>query len=83
MYCREFTHFLKYFLQAQIMRRCTKIDKYEVCQCIALSINVRHCVPTSMDEGGGVDKGGSVVNGVVSQGGWRGEGFFGRNPTQC
>ena len=27
-----------------------------------------------MDEGGGVDKRGGVVDGVVSQGGWRG--FF-------
>ena len=39
------------------MHRCTKIDKYDV-----LSINVCHCEPTSMDEGGGVDKGSSVVD---------------------
>ena len=63
------------------MHRCTKIDKYDV-----LSINVCHCEPTSMDEGGGVDKGSSVVNGMVSHGGWRG-GSFSRgekgNLTQC
>ena len=63
------------------MHRCTKIDKYDV-----LSINVCNCEPTSMDEGGGVDKGSSVVDGVVSHGGWRG-GNFSRgekgNLTQC
>ena len=48
--------------------------------------NVCPCVPTSMDEGGGVDKGSGVVDGVVSQGGWRG-GIFSRgengNLTHC
>ena len=29
--CREFTHFLLYFLQALIVWRCTRIDKYQVC----------------------------------------------------
>ena len=30
LFCCEFTHFLVYFLQAWIMWRCTKIDKYRV-----------------------------------------------------
>ena len=34
-----------------------------------------------MNEGGGVDKRGSVVDGVVSQGGWRGF-FFGEEGIQ-
>ena len=29
--CREFMHFLTYFLQVSIMRWCPKIDNYEVC----------------------------------------------------
>ena len=29
--CREFMHFLTYFLQVPIMRWCPKIDNYEVC----------------------------------------------------
>ena len=40
LFCCKFTHFLLYFLQAQIVWRCTKIDKYEV--CILLWVNTSY-----------------------------------------
>ena len=30
LFCREFTHFLVYFVQAELLWPCTKMDKYEV-----------------------------------------------------
>ena len=35
LFCHEFTHFLVYFLQAKILRRCLKIDKYQVWSNVA------------------------------------------------
>ena len=37
LFCRECTQFLVYFLQVQIMWRCTKSDRYEVCLSRALA----------------------------------------------
>ena len=31
LFCCEFTHFSVYFLQAYMMWRCTKMDKFQVC----------------------------------------------------
>ena len=50
LFCCEFIHFSVYFLQAKIVWRCTKIDKYQVRtrSCYFISVPTDHTVVVSV-----------------------------------